>query len=366
MASKDYYAILGVEKYATEAQIKTAFRKLAKRYHPDLHPGDKSAENKFKEGNEAYEVLSDKQKKAQYDQIREAEAHGFSGFGGQSPQGGGRGFSAEDLNQYGDLGDIFSSMFGGGGFGRGSSGFGAAQGEDLNYEVEIPFEQAVHNGATILSIPKKVVCSTCRGTGSQPGTRVQTCSQCQGRGVIQMGQGGFAISRPCPRCGGRGQIVVTPCSECQGSGEVNKIRKLRVKIPIGVDNGTTIRIAGEGQPGPNNAPPGDLYVTFRIQNHEIFERKGKDIYMEVPINVFQAMLGTEIEVQTLNGKVKMKVPAGTQPGTLLRLKGQGVTLRQSLEKGDQFVRIKVTIPRNLTPAQRKFIEETASSLNLKF
>jgi molecular chaperone DnaJ len=365
MASKDYYAILGVEKNATEAQIKTAFRKLAKRYHPDLHPGDKSSENKFKEGNEAYEVLSDKQKRAQYDQIREAEAHGFSGFGGESPQGGGRGFNAEDLNQYGDLGDIFSSMFGGGGFGRGSTGFGAAQGEDLNYEVEIPFERAVHGGTTILSISKRAVCSTCHGSGAEPGTKTQTCQQCQGRGVIQMGQGGFAISRPCPRCGGRGRIILTSCSECHGVGEVNKIRKLRINIPIGVDDGTKIRIPNEGQPGPNNSPPGDLYVTFRIQNHEIFERKGKDIYMEVPINAFQAMLGTEIEVQTLHGKVKMKVPAGTQHGTLLRLKSQGVAQRQGLEKGDQFVRIKVTIPRNLTPAQRKEIEELASSMNLK-
>ena len=370
MASKDYYAILGVEKNATEQQIKQAFRKLAKRYHPDMNKGDKSSENKFKEINEAYEVLSDKQKRIQYDHLREAEARGFagfSGFGGPDPRAGTHSYSAEDLGQFGfgNLGDIFSSMFGGGGFGRGTEEMAQMRGEDLFFEVEIPFDRAVHGGTTILSIPKKAICSTCQGTGAQPGTKTQTCSHCKGQGSVQMGYGGFVISRPCPRCGGRGQIILTPCYECQGSGEVNKIRKLRIKIPVGVDNGNKIRIKGEGQPRGHNSPPGDLYVTFRVQQHDTFERKGKDIYIEVPINIIQALLGTDIEVQTLDGKVKMKVPPGTQPGTLLRLKGQGLTHKQGLEKGDQFVRIKVIVPRNLTSAQRKLIEELAKSMDLK-
>ena len=371
MASKDYYAILGVEKNATEAQIKQAFRKLAKRYHPDVNKGEKSSENKFKEINEANDILSDKKKRDEYDQIREAEAHGFAGFGGgRSARGrnqpGGQGFEYEDYGQqgFGDLSSIFDSMFGGRGFGNDPSGFEQGRGEDLNFEVEIPFEHAVHGGATILSIPKMDICSTCHGAGAEPGTKTQICPQCHGSGSIQTGLGGFAINRPCPRCGGQGQIIITPCRECNGSGKVNKIRKLRIKIPKGVDDGTKIRIRGEGQPGRNNSPPGDLFVTFRIHNHEIFERKGEDIYIEVPINAVQAMMGTEIEVPTLDGKVKMKVPPGTQPGTLLRLKGRGVTKKQGLEKGDQFVRIKVTVPRNLTPTQQKALQDLAKSLNL--
>jgi molecular chaperone DnaJ len=362
MPAKDYYALLGVDKTATEAQIKTAFRKLAKKYHPDTNPNNKSAEEKFKEINEAYEVLSDKQKRAQYDQLREAQSRGFGGFGpeyagyqagrGQTEDG----VSFEDFGQFGGLGDIFSQIFDRGEFSRHQQ-YAPQKGQDIEAEVEIPFLQAISGGQTILQIPRTDSCSSCSGNGVQPGSKTQTCSQCQGRGTIQFSQGGFAVSRPCPYCGGRGTVGGSACSSCRGSGETKYTRKLRIKIPPGVDNGTRIRIHGEGSPGISKGPRGDLLVTFRVQGHDTFERKGNDIYTELKISLVQALLGAEIEVPTVNGRVNMKIPAGTQPGTLLRLKGKGISSIKSSKTGDQFVKINIEIPRHLTPQQRKLIEE---------
>ncbi|MDI6785024.1 MAG: molecular chaperone DnaJ, partial [bacterium] len=346
MPAKDYYALLGVVQTATEAQIKTAFRKLAKKYHPDTNPNNKSAEEKFKEINEANEVLSDKQKRAQYDQLREAQSRGFSGFGpeyaGYSTGAGqqGEGVSFEDFGRFGGLGDIFSQIFDRSEFSRHRQ-YAPQKGPDIEAEVELPFLQSISGGTTILQIPRTDQCSTCTGTGVKPGSKSQTCKQCQGRGTVQFSQGGFAVSRPCPYCGGRGQAGGNVCYDCQGNGEVTRTRKLRIKIPPGVDNGTRIRIRGEGGMGISGGPRGDLLVTFRVQGHDSFERKGNDIYTAIKIGLVQALLGSEIEVPTIDGRVKMKIPAGTQPGTLLRLKGKGISGIKSSKKGDQFVKINI-------------------------
>jgi molecular chaperone DnaJ len=374
MPAKDYYALLGVDKTVTEAQIKTAFRKLAKKYHPDANPNNKSAEEKFKEINEAYEVLSDKQKRAQYDQLVDAQTRGFSGFGGEGQEygryypgssqpsgaGGGR-FSYEDLGGFGGLGDIFSQMFDRSEFSRHQQ-YAPQKGPDLEAEVEVPFLDAISGGSTILQIPRTEPCSTCHGSGVRPGSKTQSCPQCQGRGTIQFSQGGFAVSRPCPYCGGRGQVGGSVCYDCKGNGEVTRTRKLRLKIPPGVDSGTRIRIYGEGGLGISDGPRGDLFVTFRVKGHDTFERQGNDIYTKLKIGLVQALLGAEIEIPTIDGTVKMKIPAGTQPGTLLRLKGKGVSSIKNSKKGDQFVKIDIEIPRDLTPEQRKLIEEFAKSL----
>lgn len=371
MPGKDYYAVLGVDKSVTEQQIKTAFRKLAKKYHPDANPNNKAAEEKFKEINEAYEVLSDKQKRGQYDQLREAQSHGFGGFGGSGPgastysyggsqPSGAGGFSFEDLGGIGGLGDIFSHIFDRGEFSRHQQ-YTPQKGQDLETEIDIPFLEAISGGSTILQIPRTEPCYTCSGSGIQPGSKTQTCPQCQGRGTVQFSQGGFAVSRPCPYCGGRGQVGGSVCSTCQGNGEITQPRKLRIKVPPGVDNGTRIRIHGEGGLGISGGPRGDLFVTFRVQGHDTFERKGNDIYTNVKISIVQAILGGEIEVPTVDSRVNMKIPAGTQPGTLLRLKGKGVSSIKSSKKGDQFVKIDIEIPRRLTPEQRKLIEEFAKT-----
>jgi molecular chaperone DnaJ len=370
MPAKDYYVLLGVDKTATEAQIKTAFRKLAKKYHPDANPNNKSAEEKFKEINEAYEVLSDKQKRAQYDQLVDAQSRGFGGFrpeyGNYSPGSsqtsgvGGGEFSYEDLGGFGGLGDIFSQIFDRGEFSRHQQ-YSPQKGPDLETEVEVPFLDAISGGNTLLQIPRTEPCSTCNGSGVQPGSKTQSCPQCQGRGTIQFSQGGFAVSRPCPNCGGRGQVGGSICSTCQGNGEVTRTRKLRIKIPAGVDNGTRIRIYGEGGLGISGGPRGDLFVTFRVQGHDAFERKENDIYTNIKISLVQALLGGEIEVPTVDGRVNMKIPAGTQPGTLLRLKGKGVSSIKNSKKGDQFVKIDIEIPRRLTAEQQKLIEEFAKT-----
>ncbi|MCX7918103.1 MAG: molecular chaperone DnaJ [bacterium] len=368
MAAKDYYAILGVDKNATEAQIKSAFRRLAKKYHPDANPNNKSAEEKFKEINEAYEVLSDKQKRAQYDQLREAQSRGFSGFGfgygpeyagytaGAGQSGANFSFSFDDFGRFGGLGDIFSQIFDRGEFSRYQQ-YAPQKGQDIETELEIPFLQAISGGTTVIQIPRSDTCSTCSGTGLQPSSRTQNCPHCHGRGTVQFAHGGFAVSRPCPYCNGRGKIGGNVCYDCQGRGESTRTRKLRITIPPGVDNGTRIRIRGEGGPGISGGPRGDLYVTFRVQGHDTFERKGNDIYTTVKISLAQALLGGEIEVPTVDGRVKMKIPAGTQPGTLMRLKGKGVSGLKGSKRGDQFVKINVEIPRHLTPKQRKLIEE---------
>jgi molecular chaperone DnaJ len=362
---KDYYAILGVSEKATEKEIKSAFRKGAKKYHPDANPGNKEAESKFKEINEAYEVLSDAKKKAQYDQIRAGGPYNFQGAPGYQPGAGGY----ENVNfsnfDFGNLGDIFGNIFGNEGHGFQAGRNAQHRGQDQEVEVEIPFDKAVQGGTISLAIPHIDSCSTCHGTGSAPGSTPQRCNECGGTGMSQYGQGGFSISRPCPQCGGKGQIITHPCPDCHGAGEVQKTRTLRIKVPEGADTGTRIRIRGEGQPGSGSMPHGDLYVIFRVQPDSIFQREGKNIYIDATITAFQAMLGTEIEIPTLKGKVRLKIPAGTQPGAQLRLKGQGLPSPKSLEKGDQFVRIKIIVPRNLSEAQKRLVKELEDSLGNK-
>ena len=362
MAGKDYYSLLGVTPEASESEIKKAFRKLAKKYHPDANPGNKDAENKFKDINEAYEVLSNPEKKTQYDTLRRGgfDPSQMGNMGGWRPDMGSNG----DFNQYGfgNLGDIFSSIFGNRGFQNEEDLFADHSNLDLQTEVELTFDQAIHGGHTIIRIPKTMECSTCHGTGAAPGSDAPLCGRCHGTGSIQFGQGGFALSRPCPECQGRGRKVVHPCPTCQGTGEVQSIRQLRVKIPVGVDNGTRIKIRGEGKPGNNRQPAGDLYITFRVKNDSPYTRKGNDLYMDVQVNALDAILGTTLEVPTLTGKAKLKVPPGTQPDVQLRLKGQGVPSPKGYDKGDLFVRIKVVIPKDLTEDQIKLARKLADTL----
>ncbi len=360
MVAKDYYAILGLSDTATDKEIKAAFRKLAKRYHPDTNPGNQKTESKFKEISEAYEILGNAAKKSQYDQLRKGGPYNFQEGPWQQPGNGMHG--ASDF-EFGNLGDLFSSMFGNEMPRGGSRRRTSHKGENQEIEVEIPFDKAVHGGSISLSLPRTSSCGACHGTGSEPGYSPERCPDCRGIGTVQFGQGGFAISRPCPRCRGKGHIITHPCHQCHGDGTIQTTRTLRIKIPEGTDTGTRIRIKGEGHPGMGSMPPGDLYVIFQVQQDSIFQRKGKDIFVDAAINAFQAMTGTEIEVPTLKGKVRMKIPPGTQPGAQLRLKGQGLPSLKGLEKGDQFVRIKVIIPRNLTESQKRLVKEIEESLN---
>lgn len=364
MAKKDLYEILGVGKTSTADEIKRAYRKLAKRYHPDANPGNKVAEEKFKEISQAYDVLSDPAKKKQYDQMKDA-AFSFD-FGGGGPRGGGGGqrFSYQDFGGFGDLGDLFSSYFDRGTHTR-RERYGPRRGEDITFEIEVPFEEAIKGGRRTISIPREEPCGACGGTGARPGSPVSQCPECGGAGTVSISQGGFAFSRPCPRCYGRGQIIRDPCAACGGQGEVSRHRRITVKVPPGVDNGSKIRIAGQGEPGPAGGPPGDLILVVRLGSHRFFGRKGGDIFCEIPINFAQAALGSTLRVRTMDGAAVVKVPAGVQGGTSLRLKGRGVESGAG-RKGDMFVRIKVATPRSLTPKARRALEEFAREAGLKY
>lgn len=361
---KDLYEILGVGKNAGPDELKRAYRKLAKKYHPDANPGNKVAEEKFKEISQAYDVLSDPAKKKQYDQMKDA-AFSFD-FGGGGPRGGGgaRGFSAQDYGGFGDLGDLFSQFFDRGTYAR-RERYGPRRGEDLTFEIEVPFEEAIKGGRRTISIPREEPCDACGGTGARAGSSVSACPECGGAGTVSISQGGFAFSRPCPRCYGRGQIIQQPCPACAGQGVTTRHRRITVKVPPGVDNGSKVRIAGQGEPGPAGGPPGDLILVVRLGTHHFFERKGQAIYCEVPVNIAQAALGSTMRVRTLDGAAVVKVPAGVQTGTALRLKGRGVE-GPGGQKGDMFVRLKVVTPRDLTPRQRRALEEFAREAGLKY
>ena len=342
MADKrDYYEVLGVDKGASDADIKKAFRKLARKYHPDVNPGDKEAEAKFKEANEAYEVLSDAQKRQQYDQFgHDAPNFGGGGFGGGFGGGGA---------DFGDFGDIFNMFFGGGG----GAPNGPRQGNDLRYDLTISFEEAVFGCKKTITVDRWISCSTCGGTGAKPGTSPETCSRCHGTGrVTTMQQTPF----------GRVQSQTT-CPDCGGTGRRRESKSLEVNIPAGVDNGTRLRMAGEGEAGENGCPSGDLYIYIRVRPHAIFTRDDTDIYMEQKINVAQAALGDEIEVPTLEGRIKFTIPAGVQSGSRFRLKGKGVKSMRSYAKGDQYVTVIVETPKSLTHEQRELFEKLSESLN---
>ncbi|MEC2054342.1 molecular chaperone DnaJ [Peribacillus psychrosaccharolyticus] len=347
MNKRDYYEVLGVSKSATKEEIKKAYRKLSKQYHPDINKAA-DADEKFKEISEAYEVLSDQQKKAHYDQFGHTDPN--QGFGQDFGGGGG----------FGGFEDIFSSFFGGGG-GRRRDPNAPRQGADLQYTMSLKFEEAVFGKDTTIEIPREEECKTCKGSGAKPGTKVNTCSHCQGTGQLNVEQntpfGRIVNKRSCHHCQGTGKIIPNKCSTCHGEGKVKTRKKIEVKVPAGIDDGQQLRVTGQGEPGVNGGPPGDLYVVFSIRSHEFFERDGDDIYCEMPITMAQAALGDEIEVPTVHGKVKLKIPAGTQTGTRFRLKGKGAPNVRGYGQGDQHVVILLVTPRKLTEKQKQLLRE---------
>lgn len=338
---RDYYEVLGVDRGVDAAALKSAYRKVALKYHPDRNPGDKEAEEKFKEASEAYEVLSSPEARAKYDRF----GHG----------GGFEGFSAQGVNLNDIFGDLFGEIFGGGRSRRG----GRSRGSDLRYNLEIAFEEAAFGCEVEVRIPKPRECDGCGGTGSKS-KQARQCPSCGGAGEVRFTQGFFAVSRPCPECGGRGSIITDPCGTCRGMGKVESEKQLSVKIPAGVDTGTRVRLAGEGEPGEQGGAPGDLYVVVHVREHPIFVREDQEVLCEVPISFTQAALGAQIDVPTLEGKVKMKVPAGTQTGKVFRLRGKGIPHLHGGPRGDQHVRVVVETPTELNDKQRELLEQFAA------
>ena len=347
MANKDYYAALGLEKGASDADIKKAFRKLAIKYHPDKNQGNKEAENKFKEINEAYQVLSDPDKKAKYDMYGTVDFDG-SGFGSG-------GFGGFDFSDMGGFGDIFESFFGGGGSG-GRRRNGPQRGSDLEYTINLTFEEAVFGVEKEISIDRSEKCETCKGSGAKAGTSKKTCPTCNGQGQVRVQRqtplGSFVSTSTCNTCGGSGTVIEEPCTDCHGRGHVRKTRKIKVNIPAGVDTGNVMPLRGQGNHGNNDGPPGDLYVRINVAPSKKFVRKGNDIYIDAHISMGKAALGTEITVATVDGDVKYTIPAGTQSGSLFRLKGKGIPRVNSSGRGDQYVKVIVDIPKNLNEKQK--------------
>ncbi|WP_462379512.1 molecular chaperone DnaJ [Pseudomonas sp. Marseille-QA0892] len=351
MAKRDYYEILGVERGASEADLKKAYRRLAMKYHPDRNPDDKAAEEKFKEANEAYEVLSDASKRAAYDQYGHAGVDPQMGGG----PGGMGGASFSDI-----FGDVFSDFFGGA---RGGSRAGPQRGSDLRYTLELDLEEAVRGTSVTIRVPTLVNCKICEGSGAKKGSSPVTCPTCGGIGQVRMQQGFFSVQQTCPRCHGAGKVIPDPCDACHGQGRVEEQKTLSVKVPAGVDTGDRIRLSGEGEAGALGGPAGDLYVVVNVREHPIFQRDGKDLFCEVPIGFVDAALGGELEVPTLDGRVKLKIPEGTQTGKLFRLRGKGVSPVRGGGPGDLMCRVAVETPVNLDKRQRELLEEFRSSLH---
>jgi len=346
---RDYYEVLGVTRTCTAVELKSSFRKLALQYHPDKNPGDKKAEESFKELSEAYEVLSDAEKRARYDRF------GHQAPGGFGPSPFETGFGGANIN------DIFEGIFGdifGGGGRRGRSS--RQRGRDLRYNLETTFQEAAFGTEAKVKIPRHRNCETCHGSGAKPGTGPKTCPTCNGAGELRLTQGFFQIARPCNHCGGTGKVITDPCATCRGSGKVEEESVLTVKVPPGVDTGTRLKLTGEGEPGENGGPPGDLYVVVQVQEHPIFIREDTEVICEVPIGFTQAALGATIEVPTLDGKVKMKIPSGTQSGKVFRLRGKGIPHLNGYQRGDQHVRVTVEVPQKLTRKQRELLEQFAA------
>jgi len=345
MAKRDFYDVLGVTRDADEATIKKAYRKLAMKYHPDRNPDDKKSEEKFKEAKEAYEILSDSSKRATYDQFGHAGVEAGAGGGA----GGAQGFADA-------FGDIFGDIFGGGRGGRSSM----HRGSDLRYSLEITLEQAANGTETKIRIPTLDTCDSCHGDGSKPGSKPKTCPTCQGHGQVRMQQGFFSIQQTCPKCHGNGKIITDPCHTCHGSGRIKQHKTLNVKIPAGVDDGDRIRVTGEGEAGTNGGPPGDLYVVIQMASHAVFQRDGDHLHCEIPISFTTAALGGEIEVPTLEGHAKIKVPSETQTGKIFRLRGKGIKGVRSHAKGDLLCHVIVETPVKLTSRQKELLEELES------
>ncbi|MEE4202025.1 MAG: molecular chaperone DnaJ [Halieaceae bacterium] len=351
MSKRDYYEVLGVDKSASEQDIKKAYRRVAMKFHPDRNPDDPDADAKFKEASEAYEILSTPEKRQAYDQFGHAGVD--QGMGGGA--GGFQGGSFSDI-----FGDVFGDIFGGGGGGRRS---GPQRGSDLRYTLEISLEDAVRGTSVEIRVPTLQHCDTCDGSGAKPGTSPVTCGSCGGTGQVRMQQGFFQVQQTCPKCRGRGKTISDPCPDCHGQGLVEKTKTLSVKVPPGVDTGDRIRLSGEGEAGPAGGPPGDLFVQIAVKQHPLFERDGRNLYCEVPINFADAALGGELEVPTLDGRVKLKIPAETQTGKLFRLRGKGVKPVRGGPVGDLLCRAVVETPVNLSKEQAKLLEEFRNTLS---
>jgi molecular chaperone DnaJ len=357
VSKADYYEVLGVSRTASDQELKSAYRKMAREHHPDLNPGDHAAEERFKQASEAYQVLSDADKRAAYDRF------GHAGVGGT-----GQGFSGSPFGAGGvDIGDLFGDLFGemfsvGGQQQRASR---QQRGDDLRFDLTVDFEAAIFGSETEVKLRRRETCDTCRGSGSTSGRGPTTCAQCHGRGQVRYQQGFFAVARACPVCGGTGQVIGDPCSTCRGETRVSREFKLNVKVPPGVESGTRIRYTGEGDAGRHGAPKGDLYVVLAIRPHQLFERNGNNLHCVVPISFPQATLGAEIEIEGLDGKVTLKIPEGTQSGKELRVRGRGVPFLNEKGTGDLIVKVVVQIPKKLTRAQRELIGQLSDSLSVE-
>ena len=374
--NKDFYAVLGVSASASQDEIKKQYRKLAAKHHPDKHPNDPKAAERFKEISEAYQVLGDEAKRKQYDDMRRFGAFGGFGAGrpgggrpgaGAPPGGSGTGFSGGfkfeevDLGGLGGLGDIFGSMFGGGGRRTREP----ERGQDVEVTLEIPFRTAALGGKVNVDLEVNEECGVCKGTGAAPGAKITTCPECGGRGSISFGQGGFAVQRPCPRCVGRGQVPSESCKNCNGTGEVRARRKIAVTVPEGTDTGTKIVLRGQGGHGARNGPPGDLYINFTVQADRFYQREGLDLIAKVPINIAQATLGSKVNVKTVDGKkVSIRIPAGTPSGKRFRVRSQGIAKAE--HRGDLIVEVEIVVPEKLTEEQERMMKEFAEAGGLKY
>jgi molecular chaperone DnaJ len=354
VSRRDYYTVLGVGRDASDADIKSAYRKLALKYHPDRNPGDKAAEEKFKEAAEAYAVLADADKRVRYDRFGHAAVSGAgAGAGGFDPS-----IFAEFDDIFGSIGDLF-------GFGGGRRRSGPQRGADLRYDLEITFEQSAHGAETSIQIPRHERCETCHGSGAAPGSAPTTCPQCRGTGQLRYQQGFFTVARTCGQCHGAGKIITRPCARCHGAGSVEKMRTLTVKIPAGIATGQRLRLSGEGEAGALGGPPGDLYVVIHVQEHPFFRRDGNDLSCEIPVNFTTLALGGEISVPSIDregAKHSLKIPEGTTTGAVFRLRGKGVTDVSGRGRGDLLVTVQTITPRKLSREQRKLLEELAASL----
>jgi molecular chaperone DnaJ len=344
---RDYYEVLGVQKSAPLDEIKKAYRKAAVKFHPDKNPGNPEAEESFKEAAEAYAILSDEEKRAQYDRYGHAASAGSGGF---------------DPNQFADFGDILGDLFGFGDFfgtGRKRS-TRAARGNDLRYDLQLEFEEAVFGKEVTLDVPRVVTCKSCSGSGAKPGTQPVVCSGCAGRGQIRYSQGFFAVARTCPQCGGAGKVIKDPCASCNGAGRVREEKKISVKIPAGVDDGSRLRVSGEGEAGFNGGPSGDLYVFIGVREHAKFQRRDYDLHSEEVVSYTKAALGGQMQVETIEGVESLRIPPGTQPSQVFKLRGKGVQFLEGSGRGDQYVHISVKIPTTLADDQRRLLEELAA------
>jgi len=358
MAKRDYYEVLGLARNASEADIKKAYRRLAMKHHPDRSPDDKSAEAKFKEANEAYEILADAQKRAAYDQFGHAGVDPSMAAGAR----GGGGFQGAAGANFADIfGDVFGDIFGGGGGGGGRRGQ-VYRGADLRYNLELSLEEAVRGTEVRIRVPTLETCDTCKGSGAKAGTAATPCATCGGHGQVRMQQGFFSIQQTCPACRGSGKVIKSPCDTCHGQGRIKASKTLSVKVPAGVDEGDQIRLAGEGEAGESGGPAGDLYVQVRLKPHDLFKRDGDDLHCEMPVSYATAALGGEVEIPTLDGRANLKIPAGTQTGKVFRLRGKGVRNVRSHATGDLYCHASVETPVNLNKRQKEMLEAFEASL----